>query len=151
MIETILQGLKADGIEVSISKLCTWLGLPRRTFYYRETRAKARRRIPACSKNARKPSERGANSGNGRAENPESRLQDDDCKRLFCGGWGQNRTADTRIFSGIFPENPSVAICNINVKSCGCAHISAINRSQAHPTFVISDRKMPEAEAARTV
>ena len=42
MIETILQGLKADGIEVSISKLCTWLGLPRRTFYYRETKAKPR-------------------------------------------------------------------------------------------------------------
>lgn len=40
MIETILQGLKADGIKVSISKLCEWFEVPRRTFYYREIKAK---------------------------------------------------------------------------------------------------------------
>ena len=34
MIETIRQGLKADGIEVSISKLCRWFEVPRRTVYY---------------------------------------------------------------------------------------------------------------------
>ncbi len=34
MIETIRQGLKAEGIEVSISKLCRWFAIPRRTVYY---------------------------------------------------------------------------------------------------------------------
>lgn len=35
MIETIRQGLEEDGFKVSISKLCRWFGVPRRTFYYR--------------------------------------------------------------------------------------------------------------------
>ena len=35
MIETIRQGLKAEGIHVSINKLCQWFEVPRRTFYYR--------------------------------------------------------------------------------------------------------------------
>ena len=39
MIETIRQGLKADGIDVSMSKLCQWFGVPRRTVYYRPTKA----------------------------------------------------------------------------------------------------------------
>ena len=39
MIETIRQGLKAEGIKVSISKLCRWFGVPRRTVYYRAVKA----------------------------------------------------------------------------------------------------------------
>ena len=39
MIETIRQGLKADGFDVSISQLCRWFGVPRRTVYYRPTKA----------------------------------------------------------------------------------------------------------------
>ena len=39
MIETIRQGLKADGIHVSISKLCQWFEVPRRTVYYQATKA----------------------------------------------------------------------------------------------------------------
>ena len=35
MIEAIRQGLKEDGFEVSVSKLCRWFGMPRRTVYYR--------------------------------------------------------------------------------------------------------------------
>ncbi len=35
MIETIHQGLQADGIHVSINKLCQWFEVPRRSFYYR--------------------------------------------------------------------------------------------------------------------
>lgn len=35
MIEAIRQGLKADGFEVSVAKLCQWFGIPRRTVYYR--------------------------------------------------------------------------------------------------------------------
>ena len=35
MIETIRQGLLEDGFDVSISKLCRWFGVPRRTFYYK--------------------------------------------------------------------------------------------------------------------
>jgi putative transposase len=38
VIETIRQGLKEDGFTVSISKLCRWFGVPRRTVYYRPTR-----------------------------------------------------------------------------------------------------------------
>ncbi|SPY08243.1 helix-turn-helix domain-containing protein [Oligella urethralis] len=34
MIEAIQQGLKEDGYEVSIAKLCRWFDVPRRTFYY---------------------------------------------------------------------------------------------------------------------
>lgn len=39
MIEPIRQGLKDDGFEVPISKLCRWLNVPRRTYYYRPTKA----------------------------------------------------------------------------------------------------------------
>ena len=39
MIETIRQGLGEDGFKVSISKLCRWFGVPRRTFYYRTVKA----------------------------------------------------------------------------------------------------------------
>ena len=38
MIETIRQGLKEDGLAVSVSKLCRWIGVPRRTVYYRPTK-----------------------------------------------------------------------------------------------------------------
>jgi hypothetical protein len=37
-IETIRQRLKADGIYVSINKLCQWFAVPRRTMYFRPTR-----------------------------------------------------------------------------------------------------------------
>jgi putative transposase len=39
MIEMIRQGLKADGFDVSISKLCRWFNVPRRTMYYRPLKA----------------------------------------------------------------------------------------------------------------
>jgi putative transposase len=38
VIETIRQGLKAEGIHVSMSKLCQWFGVSRRTLYYRPTK-----------------------------------------------------------------------------------------------------------------
>lgn len=38
MIETIRQGLKDDGYAVSISQLCRWFGIPRRTVYYKATK-----------------------------------------------------------------------------------------------------------------
>lgn len=44
MIQTIQQGLKEDGFEVSIAKLCRWFNVPRRTVYYKagqESRSKA--------------------------------------------------------------------------------------------------------------
>ena len=34
MIATVLQGLEAEGIEVSMTKLCRWFEVPRRTMYY---------------------------------------------------------------------------------------------------------------------
>lgn len=39
MIEMIRQGLKEDGISISMSKLCKWLEIPRRTAYYKPTKA----------------------------------------------------------------------------------------------------------------
>jgi putative transposase len=39
MIETIRQGLKEEGITVSMSKLCQWFDIPRRTVYYKPTKA----------------------------------------------------------------------------------------------------------------
>ena len=39
MIEMIRQGLQADGITVSISKLCRWFEVPRRTVYYRSVKS----------------------------------------------------------------------------------------------------------------
>ena len=35
MIEAIRQGLKGEGFEVSIARLCRWFEVPRRTLYYR--------------------------------------------------------------------------------------------------------------------
>lgn len=39
MIETIRLGLQAEGITVSISKLCRWFGVPRRSVYYKPVKA----------------------------------------------------------------------------------------------------------------
>ncbi len=33
MIQSIQQGLHAEGATVSIAKLCAWFGVPRRTVY----------------------------------------------------------------------------------------------------------------------
>ena len=38
MITSIHQGLKADGYSASISQLCRWFEIPRRTMYYRPTK-----------------------------------------------------------------------------------------------------------------
>jgi len=42
MIESIHQGLKEEGLEVSIAKLCQWFGIPRRTVYYKPIKAAPR-------------------------------------------------------------------------------------------------------------
>jgi putative transposase len=34
VIASVRQGLKEDGFEVSISQLCRWFEVPRRTVYY---------------------------------------------------------------------------------------------------------------------
>ena len=39
MIRRIQQGLLAEGVAVSIAKLCTWFGIPRRTVYYKPVKA----------------------------------------------------------------------------------------------------------------
>lgn len=42
MIRTLREGLLADGISVALTKLCSWLGVPRRTVYYMPTKAAAK-------------------------------------------------------------------------------------------------------------
>lgn len=42
MIEAIRQGLRDEGYDVSISKLCRWFGFPRRTWYYRSVKSAPR-------------------------------------------------------------------------------------------------------------
>lgn len=39
MIETIRQGPQAEGVTVSISKLCRWFEVPRRSVYYKLVKA----------------------------------------------------------------------------------------------------------------
>jgi putative transposase len=39
VIETIRQGLKEDGFDVSISKICQWFAVPRRTVYYKPVKS----------------------------------------------------------------------------------------------------------------
>lgn len=39
MIRTLHEGLLADGIAVPLAKLCAWFGVPRRTVYYKSTKA----------------------------------------------------------------------------------------------------------------
>ena len=39
MIATVKQGLEEDGIKVPMTKLCRWFEVPRRTVYYRPTKA----------------------------------------------------------------------------------------------------------------
>ena len=39
MIRILHEGLAADGVSVSITKLCAWFGVPRRTVYYKPTKA----------------------------------------------------------------------------------------------------------------
>ena len=46
MIETIRQGLKEDGFTVSISKICQWFGVLRRTVYYKPV--KSAPKVQAC-------------------------------------------------------------------------------------------------------
>ncbi len=42
MIRRIQQGLSAEGITVSIARLCAWFGVPRRTVYYKPVTAAPR-------------------------------------------------------------------------------------------------------------
>ncbi len=42
MILGLQQGLKEDGIQVSLVKLCQWFGVARRTVYYRATKSRPR-------------------------------------------------------------------------------------------------------------
>jgi putative transposase len=42
MITSIQRGLREDGYEVSISQLCRWFDVPRRTVYYRPTKSAPR-------------------------------------------------------------------------------------------------------------
>lgn len=42
MILQLQQGLRDDGVEVPVTKLCRWFGVPRRTVYYRATKAPPR-------------------------------------------------------------------------------------------------------------
>ena len=39
MIISIQQGLRAEGLEVPLAKLCRWFGVARRTVYYRPVKA----------------------------------------------------------------------------------------------------------------
>lgn len=39
MIVSIQQGLREEGLDVSMTRLCRWLGVARRTVYYRPTKA----------------------------------------------------------------------------------------------------------------
>lgn len=42
MILRVQQGLLDDGIHASLSQLCRWFGVPRRTVYYQPTKAAAK-------------------------------------------------------------------------------------------------------------
>ena len=39
MIETVKQGLESEGVSVPMTKLCRWFEMPRRTLYYKPTKA----------------------------------------------------------------------------------------------------------------
>jgi putative transposase len=39
MIRSVQQGLLADGVVVPVTKLCAWFGVPRRSVYYKPTKA----------------------------------------------------------------------------------------------------------------
>ncbi|MFC3913001.1 DUF1153 domain-containing protein [Pseudaeromonas sharmana] len=39
IVADVQQGLRAEGTEVSVSKICRWFGLPRRSWYYRSVKA----------------------------------------------------------------------------------------------------------------
>jgi hypothetical protein len=40
VIATIHQGLKKDGVNVSINKICRWFGVPQRTVYYKPVKSR---------------------------------------------------------------------------------------------------------------
>lgn len=42
MLTLVQQGLRDDGIDVSVSRLCRWFGVPRRSVYYRATKSAAK-------------------------------------------------------------------------------------------------------------
>jgi hypothetical protein len=39
LIRTLHEGLLVEGISVPLAKLCAWFGVPRRTIYYKPTKA----------------------------------------------------------------------------------------------------------------
>ena len=39
LIDRVQQGLKEEGYSVSVSQLCRWFEVPRRTYYYRATKS----------------------------------------------------------------------------------------------------------------
>ena len=39
MIQTVKQGLEAEGVKVPMTKLCQWFEVPRRSVYYKPTKS----------------------------------------------------------------------------------------------------------------
>ncbi|MDH5859290.1 IS3 family transposase, partial [Lampropedia aestuarii] len=39
MIALVQQGLRSEGVDVSISQMCRWFGVPRRSVYYQATKS----------------------------------------------------------------------------------------------------------------
>ncbi|WP_444460644.1 hypothetical protein [Rhodobacter capsulatus] len=77
MIRTLHEGLLADGIAVSIAKLCTWFGVPRRTVYYKPTKA-----APKVDDRFAVPIKAMIEDGGGSEKAPVGRFPDDTLVRL---------------------------------------------------------------------
>ena len=39
MIQTVKQGLEAEGVKVPMTKLCRWFKVPRRSVFYKPTKS----------------------------------------------------------------------------------------------------------------
>jgi hypothetical protein len=52
LIDRVQQGLKEEGYRVSVSQLCLWFDVPRRTFYYRPSKSTPKLRAELVAPNA---------------------------------------------------------------------------------------------------
>lgn len=77
MIRTLHEGLLADGIAVPLTKLCAWFGVPRRTVYYKPTKA-----APKADDRFAVPIKAMIEDGGGSEKAPVGRFPDDTLVRL---------------------------------------------------------------------
>lgn len=119
LIRRIQQDLLAEGIAVSIAKLCTWFGIPRRTVYYKPVKPR-RRSIPALPNLSIRRSRRSRPSAIGPWSGSWA------SKRTRCGVLSDQGLAGSQARRWHAASHPGGSFCR------SCAEREVVDRSRSY-------------------